>query len=487
MRRLLNIIFAIIFSASAFAQLQVWKDGKVIYQKPVAEVDSMTFGDNNQYDDQMRNLDYLFDLDVLAEVKISVTLKDWNQFLENIYVLELKDAYVPAQFDFTKGTETWHRDSVGLRPRGNTSFRCAELSDVHQKNSSWQPAHFGVKFTEYASGERFFGMDRIIFKFFKDDHAFCREVFCYDLFRRFGVWSAPHVSYCRFSIYVEGDSKPVYLGVYAMIENPRNGWLDDRQKDGYIPDTNGNMWKCAINAELNNTDKSLMGLTDGITYELKTNKTALASAQNELCDFINGLKKYSDGSNNLKQWLETNVDVDLLLREMAVNVAVGGWDEYWVLCNNYFFYFDSNHKFYYIPFDYDNTLGTCNQSGNPGTQNPLYWGSRGEDRMLLKKVLSIKEYEDRYKAYLKEIVSDDELMSPDGAIARIKKWHAMISPYIANDTRTDDYMTTHYIEDVPGYWGWYGNYRLLSGAENGDGQNKETNFFKAKKKSIDAL
>ena len=469
----------------SMAQMRVWKDGKIIYEKAVTAVDSVTFGQDNQLPDQQHNYDYLFDLKALPEIRITVSVKDWNQFLQNFQDNPANDLYVPAQFDMLKGTDSWHRDSVGLRPRGNTSRRCAEEAAVHSKSSSWIPAHFGVKFTEYDSGERFFGVDRLIFKFFKDDPAFCREVFCYDLFHRFGAWTAPYASYCRFSIFVQGDAKPVYLGVYEMVENPRKGWLDDRLKDGKLPDTEGNLWKCAYGANLSDSNAALMSVEDNV-YTLKTNKTAIADAQKELQNFINGLRSKTDGSAALKTWLEQNMDVDLFLRVYAVNVVVGMWDDYWINNNNYFFYFDSNHKFYFIPFDYDNTLGTSSIITNSGTQNPLYWGERDESRMLVKKVLSVKEYENKYVSYLKQLVSSDDLMSEAGSKQRIQGWHSMISPYIANDTRTDDIMSRHSIGDEPAYWGNCSFYRLLSGNAEG-GSNGNANFFSTKAKTINGL
>lgn len=53
-----------------------------------------------------------------------------------------------------------------------------------KKDADWHHAHFGIKFTEYESGEKFFGYDRLVLKWFKGDPAYSREIFCYDLFRR---------------------------------------------------------------------------------------------------------------------------------------------------------------------------------------------------------------------------------------------------------------------------------------------------------------
>ncbi len=436
--------------------------------------------------DTARNPQYLYDITAVPTITITVTEDNWNEYLQNFDENPDNDIYIPIAFTFAKNGQTFYRDSVGLRPRGNTSRRRPEGNngELHQReNADWHHVHFGLKFTEYTTGQRFFGSDRIVLKWFNNDPTYVREIYSYDLFRRFGVWSAPRASYCRLYIHVEGDDKPAYFGVYAMIEGIRKGYLADRRKDGFLPDDKGNLWKATWTnmggANLEYADKSKMGdSNDGnnYPYDLKTNeKTALEAAKDELCNFINGMKPLPSGSAELKSWLEQNMDVDLFLRAQAVNVMVGMWDDYWVNQNNYYFYFDKESRFYFIPYDYDNSLGTSNNI-NPGTQDPMNWGSRGGDRLLIKKVLSIPEFEQRYKEYLQELAVGDFAYNPSKA--RITYWHKMIQPYISNDTGED-----MVIEDKPASWSNYPNYRLLSGGV-GNGKSSETNFFLTKINSI---
>lgn len=446
---------------------------------------------DNETPDQKRNPQYLYDPYALPDVKITISEKDWNQFLRNYDQNEKNTLYVPASWEYTKDGVTYRRDSVGLRIRGNTSRRRPEgqSGELHRRTGAdWHHAHFGVCFTEYESGERFFGSDRVQLKWFNNDPTYVRELFCYNLMHRFGVWSAPYACYCRLTIHVEGDSKPAYFGVYELAENPRKGWLNDRMKDGYIPDKEGFIWKCgwaSAGASLSDWNTNLMGVSDENTnyaYDLKTHKEHLQEAQQELSAFIHDMYMLASGSDALKAWLEEHVDVDLFLRAMAVDVCVGQWDGYWGNMNNYYIYFDSNHRFYYIPFDYDNTLGTGQEYfHNPGTQDPLNWNSRGTDRILCRKVFSIKEYENRFKEYMKELVRSEDLMETNAAIARILQWQKMINPYVNNDTGED---CTIY--DYPAGWSYYLNYRILTGGI-GNGLTSETNFFKTKTNSINKL
>ena len=438
-----------------------------------------------------RNSAYLYDLQAVPEITITVTEENWNTYLRNFDENRDNGLYVPAAFSFTKDGVTYTRDSVGLRPRGNTSRKRPEGfgGESHQlNNAQWHHAHFGIKFTEYTTGERFFGSDRIVLKFFNGDPAYCREVFCYDLFRRFGVWSAPKASYCRLYIHVEGDHQPAYFGVYAMVEGVRKGWIDERVKEGHLPDKNGNLWKAAFNgngpadlSDFSYTQFSKMGVSDETntySYSLKTNKSRLSTAQSELYNFMEEMRPLPSGSEALRNYLEAHMDVDLFLRGLAVNVAVGMWDDYWVNANNYYFYFDSNHRFYFIPYDYDNTLGTTvsiNGLQNAGTQDPLHWGSREGDRLLVRKVLSIAEYEERYKQYLQTIVTSPDLMEPEAAIQRVQSLQSLIRNYVSNDTGEEMEIT-----DQPAEWSQT-RYLLLSGDSNGsDGSN----YFRTKAKSM---
>lgn len=425
--------------------------------------------------------EYLFDLNAVPEIEIRVSEEQWNTYLTNFDNNPDNAYYVWASFTFRKGDDVYTRDSVGIRPRGNGSRYRPEGStgEPHSNDSKWHRAHFGIKFTATDTGHRFFGADRIILKWIRNDPSYVREIYCYDLFRRFGVWSAPRSSYCRLTFQIEGDDHPVYLGVYELLENPRKGWLDTRFHAGKIPDKEGFLWKAQYGANLSDGSISHMGISDdeghSFIYNLKTHKSNLSQAQLELSDFIYGLIPRPSGSDVLRIYLEEHLDMDLFLRTYAVNVMLGGWDDYWFNQNNYYFYFDSNHRFYFIPFDYDNSLGTgTEKAGNPGTKDPLNWGPLDDTRTLMRKVMSIPEYRQRYLDYMRELAESNDLFAPDGSAQRIRYWQALITLFVNNDTGKDCV-----IEDKPSKWSYYPAYRLLTG-NVGDGISQESNFFKTK-------
>lgn len=434
-------------------------------------------------DDKQFNPDYIFDIKSLPTITIEIDQNDWDKYLKQIDDNINTRTYIPATFVFNKNEQIFTRKNIGFRMRGNHSRMRPEgtIGNPHTPNQTeWHPVNYQIRFTQHEDGHRFFGCDRIILRSFQWDYMYCREVYCYDLFRRFGVWTAPKSSYCRLYIHVSNDSASTYFGIYNMVEGIRKEYLEQRQREGHIKSDKGNLWHITPTtdgANLYNADyPENIGIdtdTETYLYSLRTNQEeGFENAKNELMTFATELKSFSQGSDELRQWLEEHVDVDLFLRYLAVDVAVGSWDDYWCNGNNYMFYFDTNHKFHIIPFDYENTLG---RSGiiDAGTHSVLDWGRFNP--ILATQTLSIPEYFDTYKKYLRELVDDKRYLDYEASQMRISDWHNMISPYLNNDLVDGegqlDYLLDKTMHSDPNY------YQLFS-------SDSTTNFFLVKKKSI---
>lgn len=230
-------------------------------------------------------------------------------------------------------------------------------------------------------------------------------------------------------------------------------------------DTKGNLWKASWGADLKDNSKSRMGL-ENITltntyvpvYDLKTNELALETAKTQLADFITNLN--SKTGDDFKTWISGKMDIELFLKTYAVNVMCGMWDDYWNNKNNFYCYFDSAGKFYFIPYDYDNTLGTSLLMTNSGTRDVLNWGSTSQP--LVKKIIAIPEYKALYVQYIKDLCdSNNDLFHVDRSIPRIINWQSKIAGYVNNDTNEDAE-----ISDKPASWGNCGFYRLQDSNNN---------------------
>lgn len=427
--------------------------------------------------------EYVWDSSQMPVITINMSVEEWNKLLKRFDEYDHNADYFHADVTFEKAGEKTVVNDAGVRLRGNTSRRRPEgnRGQLHDsENPDWHHCHFGINLRKFRKDDEHTikGVRKFNLKWFKDDPMYVRELYCYDLFRRYGIWTAPLDVYCR--VYVKiGEEKAAYFGVYGLTESVDEKYLKNRKDEGFGNDK-GYLWKCGWGdgpADLDGLDGSWgVDKNTGVnyTYEFKGEEAEYAAAKAQFEDFLKKLQ--GKGDESFKLWIEQVCDVEFLLKTYAVNVATGMWDDMWNGGNNYYIYFNStdlyNYKFYFIPYDYDNTLGTGN-GYDPGRQDPYKWGDRG---LLMKRLMKFPEYRAIYRDALKELADEGKgLFHHDASVARIRAWHEMISPYISNDTGED-----MKIEDRPAPWGNHGNYRILSGGE-------DNNFFKVKTSTIKAM
>ena len=430
---------------------------------------------------------YVFDITHVPEVRMTVSLDEWNRLLAAYDKDSNTKEYIHCDVKIKIKGEEYTVTDAGVRLKGNTSRRRPENGNgKHVKdNADWQHCHFQFNFRKYVKDEEHTirGVRKMYLKWFKDDAAYCREIFSYDLFRRFGVWTALENCYCRLWVHVEGDKNPAYYGVYEMNETIDDTFLKMR-KDKF-GSHKGNLWKCNYGASLNyDRDKNAsMGESDGSydpVYEVEEINSDLSTAKSQLLHFMKQLRDLK--GQQLHDWLGQAIDINLFLRTYAVNVALGMWDDYWNNTNNFYIYFNStdptNYKFYLIPYDYDNTLGTshnCGVQNDSGRHDPLKWGN-SDTSPLVAKILQFDDYKKIYVDALKELCSSNGEFYYTKSIARIKAWHAMIGDYVVNDTGEDTK-----IKDRPAGWGNHSEYRLWESTDT------NTNFFRVKAAAIQKL
>lgn len=431
-------------------------------------------------------LDWVFDMNVIPEIRINVSVEEWNKLLEAYDRDSNTNTYIHCDAEFKSKGEEHSFEDAGLRLRGNTSRRRPEGNggEMHRTdNTDWHHCHFLLNLRKYQKDDahELHNVRKLHLKWHKDDRAYCRELYCYDLFRRFGIWTAAYSSYCRLWIHVEGDKEPAYYGVYEMIEAIDDKYVKKRKS--LFGDHNHNLWKCRWGATLNHNDIYNCSIHydddsgSNYTYELKSNIENFEAAKAQLIEFTRNLTERK--GKDFHDWIASVCDVRLLLRTYAVNVAVGMWDDYWNNCNNYYIYFNStdknNYKFFFIPYDYDNTLGTssnCGVQDDSARQDPLRWGDTGRNP-LIGKLLEFDDYRAIYVEALNELIApENNLFYWETSMARISGWHEMIREYVVNDTEEDCE-----IKDRPAGWGNRYDYRLLD-------PSSEVNFFRLKANSI---
>lgn len=448
------------------------------------------------------SLNYIFGTDSVAEITLTISREQWDELCTNYDKNPKNEDCVHAGFEMKKGGNTWQISDIGMRLRGNTSRRRPQVGDEYYQ------AHFKLKFEEWLgdSGEerKLAGcMKGLNLKRFKDDPAYVREVFGYNYFRRNGIWTAPRAGYAHLFINIEeedGTAKKLDYGVYAMIEEINKQFLKERSEllqdsgtlgGGNFLNNKGDLWKCCWQSS---NGSSMATDYDGYRsfgveeifldeskslrydYDLKTNKDELSRARSSFIDFIEELNNLGS-EDEIKKFYESKMDVDLFLKTYACNVLLGMDDDYWRNHNNYYFYFDKNGKAYFIPYDYDNILGT-NCFSDTATRNPLDWGEDVYKAPLIEKLLSVPEFKQKYVDYL--LMLSDTSAFVDGSRNEITRLQNLVTGLIASDDiEYED--TSKTIKDDVAYWcsnykeGRH--YKLLGGDET-------SNYFKAKAKSI---
>ena len=453
------------------------------------------------YPTRTENLDFIFGTDSVAEITLTIKRSEWDTLLKYYDINPKNEDCIHADFKMTKGAYTWQADDIGMRLRGNTSRIRPQQGDEYYQ------AHFKIDFEEWIEddtieeGKLAGCMKGIILKRFKDDPTYVREVFGYNFFRNNGIWTAPRAGYTRLFINIVedgGETTELDYGVYAMIEEINKQFLKERseitpQIGTKFNGNKGNLWKCcwqSSNGPSMATDFDAyrsFGVEEifldesksmRYDYDLKTNKDDLISARDEFIDFIYELNDLST-AEKIKDFYKKRMDVDLFLKTYACNVLLGMDDDYWNNKNNYYFYFDKKGKCYFIPYDYDNILGTnCSYGDDTATRNPLEWGGDGAKAPLIEKLLSVPEYKTMYIDYLLELSEESSFV--EGSKIEIQRLQDLIRNYTATkDISFDEIYSFSTVGD--GVARWCSNY------QNGKDYKlvgDTLNYFKTKARSI---
>ncbi len=144
--------------------------------------------------------------------------------------------------------------------------------------------------------------------------------------------------------------------------------------------------------------------------------------------------------------IEKVLDVDEVLRYLAVSTLIVHLDNYIAMGHNYYLY-DNNGKFVIIPWDLNMAFGTFNfgldreQLINYYIDEPT--GGPFAERPLVKRLLSCQPYLDAYHRHLEKLL--DGPFAVDRMNSRIDELAALIRPYVRTDKlkfySTEDFET----------------------------------------------
>ncbi len=341
-----------------------------------------------------------FSENTVENIYITISDTDWNSILGS----PLLEAYHAASITYRDTT----LDNVAFRTKGSSS-----LQAVARMNGTRYS--FKVDMNYYVDGQKLLGMKKINLNNNYKDPSYMRERLSYGMMRSLGI-PTPRLSYVN--LYINGSLH----GLYTLVEQVDSEFLEanfeNPEGDLYKPDGAGSdlLW--------NGTDFSAYS---GV--ELKTNEDSSDNAA-----FMNMVDELNNGGD-----LESVIDVDEVLRYLAVSTTLSNLDSYQGrLAHNYYIY-EQDGVFSIIPWDFNESFGTfrmdCQDSN---AVISLYIDEPTSDtlanRPLIAKLLEHEAYKAAYHGYIEELINTfDGVMDPDVISGTIEDTKDLIGEHIYND------------------------------------------------------
>ncbi len=282
----------------------------------------------------------LFANDQILEVRLTLDASDQHTLEE--YGVE--EVYVPGRATIIgAGVSALDLPQIGVRHKGaHTLRRCWDNPlGVRSREDGCEKLSYKLKFDEYDSERRVDGVKRLNLHAATTDDTRLHELMAYGIFRDFGV-DAPRTAIAK--VYVN----EVLEGLFIAVEE-----IDGRYAKAHFPDGggDGNLYKEVWPSPLLNSAS--------LQQSLRTNE--------QLGD-VSGFRQFSDAAARMSaatfsQALSPWVDLDQLLRYVAVDRALKNWDGIMAFYtpsspHNFYWYHDveGSGRFTLIPWDLDNTF-----------------------------------------------------------------------------------------------------------------------------------
>ncbi|OIB02818.1 spore coat protein CotH [Paenibacillus sp. LC231] len=345
----------------------------------------------------------VFPKDKVIDVKITIDEADFQDMLDNASAEEYKEAsvnYNGMQFDH-----------VGIRTKGNLSLRSVVNSDSDRYS-------FKISFDEYLN-QTLNGISKINLNNNYSDASYMREFLTYELADSVGL-PTPGFSYVN--VYVNDE----LWGFYLAIEQIGDSYLQRRFDNSY-----GALYK----AEMTGAGSDLTWLgNDPDSYTGLVMKSK-SSNDDILIDMLDELNNGTD--------YEKVLDVDNVLKYVALNVVASNMDSYLGSNKQNYYLYENNGIFSVLPWDYNMAFGGLGGSSiliDEPTQGAL------AERPLIAKLLEVDEYKERYHAILSEML--EGYMQQETFNERVAQLQDLISEHVKQDPRPF-YSYEEYEQSIP--------------------------------------
>ena len=314
--------------------------------------------------------------------------------------------WVPCSFKFNDT----HWYNVGVRYKGNSSLQSAYQSGNNKLSFKLDFDEFEDDYPELEN-QRFYGFKQLNLNNNFDDASLMREKVGADLFRNFGLASS-QTTFCV--VYIDNGSGPQYYGVYTLVEE-----VDDTVLESQFNNDEGNLYKPDGDAA-----SFASGTFDESEMEKKSNE-----AENDYSDVesLYNIINSSDRTTDIEKWksnLNTVLNVDGFLKWLAANTVMQNWDTYGKMTHNYYLYNNpDNNLLTWIPWDNNEAL----QNGKMGNALSLSLSEVGNNWPLIRYLMDVDEYEEKYKVYAKQFI--DEVFIPSDMVTTYAGYYELLKDY----------------------------------------------------------
>ena len=345
--------------------------------------------------DAANQLPDVYTQDNVESIYFTIESDQWNDLLDNA---------ADEEYHLTSVTyKDVTLDEVAIRTKGNSS-----LSSVIRMGG--ERFSFNVDINEYVSGQTLLGMKKFVLNNMFNDPSYMREYIAYELLEEMGV-ATPQHSYVN--VYVNNELKGLYLLVEFVNKDFLAQNFNHAEGDLYKPDGIGS---------------DLQYISDNFTYysgvELKTNETS--SDNGAFIDLVSTMR-FGDALDL--------IDVDSVLRYMAVSVALSNLDSYHgSLAHNYYIY-EQDNVFSFIPWDLNESFGSFSMGCERADIRGLYIDEPTDgslsSRPLIAQIFANSSHLDTYHGYLNQLITGP--LSSTSFAARVAEIDSLISEHVNDD------------------------------------------------------
>ncbi|KAG0198211.1 hypothetical protein BGX33_012520 [Mortierella sp. NVP41] len=152
----------------------------------------------------------------------------------------------------------------------------------------------------------------------------------------------------------------------------------------------------------------------------------------ELIELMKSLQDFDPvaTADSVGYWNNTRLDLDGVLRNIALEYLAGAFDNYWLSASNYFMYknptMGPSGKWQWLPTDFDGTFGNVALSSTlPSYKNWYDVSSEGPRLLVSKLILQSKEINALFEQVLKELITT--AFKPEALVPRIRAYNKMLS------------------------------------------------------------